>query len=382
MYNIYTVILARKLKLNPTHEQKQVLMETLQQYKICVQHCLSVGFQQKLTSGSKLHAETYFPLRKQSSLPSQLVCSARTKAIESLKAIRSKTKGKWDTKEPTAHRFPCIRFDRNSCSYTGTGIKFSTTQGRIEIPLIHYPFVDGNWKSLKPTCELQYKASKDEWYLIAMFEIEPQLASTENKVIGIDRGIKHIVVLSNNQFVNSKHLRKVKGKYQHLRLKLAKKGTKSAKRLLRKISGKEHRFVKDANHCISKMIVNLPYDVFVLEKLSIRPKKRLGKSFNKRLMGWSWKQLEQFLTYKAELAGKKVEHIDARYTSQKCSNCGHVKRSQREGLSFCCSKCDFKLHSDLNAARNIRNNFLEAQNATSVLSRASSMVHTSQALSA
>ena len=376
------MILARKLKLNPSPEQKQVLMETLQQYKVCVQHCLSVGFQQKLTSGSKLHAETYFPLRKQSTLPSQLVCSARTKAIESLKSIKTKTKGKWNIKEPVARRFPCIRFDRNSCSYTGTGIKFSTTQGRIEVPLIHYPFVDGDWKSLKPTCELQYKASKDDWYLIAMFEVTPQPSSFGNKALGIDRGIKNIAVFSNNQFVDSKHLRKVKGKYSHLRHKLAKKGTKSAKRLLKKISGKEHRFVKDANHCISKMIVNLPYDVFVLEQLSIRPKKRLGKSFNKRLMGWSWKQLEQFLTYKAELAGKKVEHIDARYTSQKCSVCSHVKRSQREGLSFCCSKCNFKLHSDLNAARNIRNNFLEAQSSISSLSRASSIVHTSQALSA
>jgi len=45
-----------------------------------------------------------------------------------------------------------------------------------------------------------------------------------------------------------------------------------------------------------------------------------------------------------------------------------------------CLKCDFKLHSDLNAARNIRNNFLEAQSATSVLSRATSSVHASQAV--
>jgi len=358
-HNIVIMILARKLKLTPTSEQKQILQETLAQYRICVQHCLTVGFQNKLTSGSKLHAETYFPLRAQTSLPSQLVCSARTKAIETLKSIKSKSKRKWNTKEPTARKYPAVRFDRNSCSYTGTGIKFSTTQGRIEIPLIYYPFVDGDWKFLKPTCELQYKSSKDEWYIIAMFDVSPQQSSSGNEVLGIDRGIKQIAVLSNNQFVNSKHLRKVKGKYSHLRYKLARKGTKSAKRLLKKISGKEHRFVKDVNHCISKMMVSLPFDVFVLEKLSIRPKKRLGKSFNKRLMGWSWKQLEQFLTYKAELAGKKIEHIDARYTSQKCSACGHIKRSQREGLSFCCSKCDFKLHSDLNAARNIRNNFLK-----------------------
>lgn len=372
------MILARRLKLSPTPEQKALLQETLAQYRICVQHCLSIGFQKKLTSGSKLHAETYFPLRAQSTLPSQLVCSARTKAIETLKAIKTKTKGKWNTKEPQAHRFPAIRFDRNSCAYKGTSIRLSTTQGRIEIPLIHYPFVDGDWKTLKPTCELVYKSSKDEWYIIAMFEVACQPAATGGKVIGIDRGINHIAVLSNNTFVDSRHLRKVKGKYQHLRHKLARKGTKSALRLLRKLSGKEHRFAKDVNHCLSKMIVNLPFDVFVLEQLSIRPTRRLGKSFNRRLSGWSWKQLEQFLAYKAELSGKRIEYVDARYTSQKCSVCGHVLRSQREGLSFCCSKCGFKLHSDLNAARNIRNNFLEATQGISLDSRAFSSVHTSQ----
>ena len=372
------MILARRLKLNPTPEQKTILMDTLLKYKVCMQHCLTVGFQQKLTSGSKLHAETYFPLRKQSTLPSQLVCSARTKSIETLKAIRSKTKGKWNTKSPKVHKFPAIRFDRNSCSYKGTGIRLSTTQGRIEIPLIHYPFVDGEWKTLKPTCELVYKKSRDEWYIIAMFDVSCQPAACGGRVVGIDRGINHIAVLSNNRFVNSRHLRKVKGKYQHLRHKLTRKGTKSALRLLRKLSGKEHRFQKDVNHCLSKMIVNLPFDVFVIEKLSIRPQKRLGKSFNKRLMGWSWKQLETFLTYKAELLGKKVEHIDARYTSQKCSVCGHVKRSQREGLAFKCSKCGFRLHSDLNASRNIRNNFLEACSTTSLASRVPSITHTSQ----
>jgi IS605 OrfB family transposase len=37
---------------------------------------------------------------------------------------------------------------------------------------------------------------------------------------------------------------------------LQKKGTKSAKRLLRKRSGRERRFARDVNHCISKALVN------------------------------------------------------------------------------------------------------------------------------
>ncbi|MGC8585845.1 MAG: transposase, partial [Thermoplasmata archaeon] len=81
------------------------------------------------------------------------------------------------------------------------------------------------------------------------------------KVLGIDRGIKNIAVLSNNIFFNSRHLREVKGRYQYLKRRLQHLGTRSAHRKLKKISGRERRFVRDVNHVISKKIVSLPYDV-------------------------------------------------------------------------------------------------------------------------
>lgn len=375
------MVITRKLKLTPTPEQKNILMETLLQHKLAVNTVLKTGYEQKTHSGSKLHNLTYYTLRETTNLPSQLVCSARNKACEALKSI--KERDKWKCEQPQAHRFPVIRYDQNSCTFTDISIKLSTTQGRQNIPFIMYEYAKQHWKSLKTTCELQYKKSTNEWYIIAMYDVTPLPLTRGSKTLGIDRGIKHIAVLSNNTFIDSKHLRKVKGKYAYLRHKLAQKGTKSSLRLLRKLSGKEHRFVSDANHCISKHIANLPFDVFVLEQLTIRTKKRLGKSFNKRLMGWSWKQLEQFLTYKAELLGKRVEHVDARYTSQKCSVCGHVKRSNRTGTSFKCTQCGFQLHADLNASRNIRDNYIsEALRATSSESRASSIVRTSQLVQA
>lgn len=90
----------------------------------------------------------------------------------------------------------------------------------------------------------------------------------------------------------------VRGKYAYLRQKLQSKGTKSAKRLLRKISRKERQFVTDTNHCISKTIVNMPYDIFALEDLtSIRVQSRKGKDFNRKLNSWAFYQLAQFLEY-------------------------------------------------------------------------------------
>jgi len=57
----------------------------------------------------------------------------------------------------------------------------------------------------------------------------------------------------------------------------------------------------------------MPYDIIVLEKLSIKRKKEQGKRFNSILNGWSYYQLEQFIEYKATKKGKRVEYVDARY---------------------------------------------------------------------
>ena len=373
------MILARKFKLQTSQEQHQVLLETLNQYKQAINTVFEYGFQHKQVSGISLHNATYYDIRGSTQLPSQLVCSARCKATEALKAIKSRTKGKFNTKQPKSSKYPTIRFDMNSCNITNTSVKFSTISkpGRIEVPLISYPFArDIKWKDVQKTCELQYQASKKEWYLIIFINVQEPKPKVSNKILGIDRGCKHVAVCSDNTFFSSKHLINVKSRYHYLRKRLQSKGTKSSKKLLKKISGREHRFVQDVNHCISKKIVNMLFDTFVFEKLHIKRKKEQGKRFNSILNGWSYFQLEQFVAYKAALAGKQVAYVDARYTSQKCSRCGHVARSNRVSqASFRCKVCGFRLHADLNASRNIEQNFI-ATLATSLSSRVQSITRT------
>jgi IS605 OrfB family transposase len=103
-------------------------------------------------------------------------------------------------------------------------------------------------------------------------------------------------------------------------------------------------------------------DVIALEKLTgIRQTARLRKKQRKDLHKWNFFQFEQFLTYKANARGISVEHVDARFTSQKCSVCGHISRSNRQSQSvFKCKHCEFSLDADLNASRNIRQNYLDA----------------------
>jgi IS605 OrfB family transposase len=182
---------------------------------------------------------------------------------------------------------------------------------------------------------------------------EDSIKRDPKRVIGIDRGLNNIAVLSNNVFIDSNHLTAVKRRYEYNRSILQQKGTRSAKRKLKRISGSEKRFVKDANHCISKRIASMPASVFVLEDLkSIRHGNR-GRKMNKFLHGWSFFQLEWMLRYKAEELGKHVISVDPRNTSVTCSKCGHIDKRSRDMSRFRCIECGFDIDADLNASRNI-----------------------------
>jgi IS605 OrfB family transposase len=176
----------------------------------------------------------------------------------------------------------------------------------------------------------------------------------QGEILGIDQGIVNLVVCSNNRFFNSKHVKNVRARYVYLRQQLQSQGTRSAKRKLRRLAGREKRFMADVNHGLTKAIVRMAFGVFAIEDLTkIRVQKRRGKPFNRKLHQWAFYQFEQFLHYKAEALGKEVLRVDPRYSSQKCSNCGHIYRGNRHGSAFWCRKCGLQLHADLNAARNI-----------------------------
>lgn len=60
------------------------------------------------------------------------------------------------------------------------------------------------------------------------------------------------------------------------------------------------------------------------------------------------------ITYKAERIGINVKKVEASYTSQTCSRCGHIDKENRQTQDrFKCIKCDFELNADHNAAINI-----------------------------
>ena len=190
-----------------------------------------------------------------------------------------------------------------------------------------------------------------------------------NDIIGVDRGLYNLATLSDGSIFRSKKYIGVKRKYQHLRAKLQQKGTRSAKRLLKKRSGREKRFMRDVNHCISKQLASRTnISTYVLEDLThIRTSReekaakheKGKKKLNSWLSNWSFREFQAFLEYKCWDRGIKVVYVDPRYTSQKCFSCKKVEKSNRKKGKYICS-CGYSNHADINAALNIRENYVSS----------------------
>ena len=338
------------MKLDVSTDACGSLLKTMRDYTVAFNLCSTWGFESHSTSKINCHNATYHNVRQSvPDLPSSLVQGARDVACESLKAVKCQFK-------PLRKEYSAMRYNSRVINVflTSGYATIATSDGRIKttfgIPEYYRPYL--TWQIKSSTLSL--RRNDKTFYLHCQLESKTPDLVTEQKVLGIDRGIVNIAVCSDNTFFNSSAVKNTRAKYAHLRADLQSKGTRSAKRKLRKLAGRERRFVTDVNHCISKQIVQSPYTVFALEDLTkIRVQNRRGSEFNRKLNNWSFFELERFIRYKAENLGKQVVSVDARFTSQKCSVCGHVYKGNRQGSSFRCRNCGFELHADLNASRNI-----------------------------
>lgn len=197
---------------------------------------------------------------------------------------------------------------------------------------------------------------KGKWYFAftLSFEWEPQ--EKREKSIGVDRGLRLIAVAGDTETgkyltFNGKHMGHIRRIYSRLRRKLMKaKNMKALKRL----ENKEQRVIQYWNHAIAKKIVQFAKEcrasIIKLEDLSnIRSMRKYWKRADRNINSWAFFDLETKITYKARLAELQVEKVNPFKTSQECSKCGQVKKSNRRKDRYLCS-CGYKENADINAS--------------------------------
>ena len=311
------------------------------------------ALKQKTYSKSKAHRDLYGQLRlAHPDVPSALLQATRDNALEAIKQCKFKGKPR---KKPTSG----LRYDKRTMTLRGKQLTLSCIGKRVKL-IVNVPnyFRDiyDNWEFRGATVTYT-KQTKQFWVRLVFEHPDPEKLE-RGDVQGIDRGLYHLCSTHDGKFFSSNKIRATQRRYLYNRKQLQQKGTCSAKRRLKSMSGREKRFMRDVNHCVSKELANQPeYRIFALEDLSGIRNQRRGKKLNKWLSSWSFSQLEFFLGYKSVALGKETAFVDARYTSQRCSRCGNVNRANRKKSRFHCRSCHFEAHSDINSGLNIRDNF-------------------------
>ena len=111
------------------------------------------------------------------------------------------------------------------------------------------------------------------------------------------------MVDSTGEYYSGNIIEQKRIKYSKHWSSLQSKNTRSAKRRLKKISKREHNFRKDINHQISKKLVQkakCTYQGIKMEKLiDFFDKKKVRKSERSRKTSWSFRQLREYIQYKA-----------------------------------------------------------------------------------
>jgi putative transposase len=391
------------VQLKPMPAQARILKATLEQHTACFNVVAHEGFTTTCSNGVELHKRTYYPLRAQyPDLPAQLVCAARMKATEAVKSALT-----WKSKKEQAYpkkfeqakkqgkpipkfkpvRCPhsasaSIRYDQRSywVKWETLTCSLATVKGRVELGFTVPRHLQQYVGYQVCSADLCYR--KGRYTLHIVVSIPEPIVPFSQEVLSIDLGLNRPAVTSARQFLGERRWKEQERRTFRLKRKLQAKGTRSAKRHLKTVSGKQFRRRKDHDHVLSKQIVQQATlgSTIVLENLkNIRDTSKMGhgkkggknRDNKRRLHSWSFDQLYSFIEYKAHAHGIRVVKIDPRHTSQTCSRCGYQHRSNRRSQSlFLCRQCGYCLNADLNAAKNIREKYLAslAQDGTPVLS--------------
>ena len=361
--------------------------KTMEQYRLACNYVSEYLFNNNFPlNKNEVQKVIYNTIREKFNLKSQMTIScirsviARYKTVKTQMARRpykyqDQNTGEWYREvrdltwlhKPISFNRPQVDLQRNrDWSYLSSGqLSINTLDGRVKVDPICRGFnqyLDGTWKfGLAKLLK-----SSGKWYLhiSATKEVTDFDKQAVKHVVGIDRGLRFLVTSYDEQgktaFFDGQAIMRKRAKYQKLRAILQTKGTKSAKRRLKKLSGRENRWISDVNHCLSKTLVQKygANTLFVLENLNGVSFERtdLPKALRNQNKSWAFYQLEQFLTYKAHLHNSEVVEVSAKYTSQRCPKCGVIKKDNRnhEKHEYHCDNCGYRSNDDRIGAMNIQ----------------------------
>ncbi len=339
------------VKLLPTPDQSPLLKETVERANAACNYISEQAWENKAFGQIALHHLTYAAAREQFDLGAQVVVRCIAKVVQAykldhdtLRAFKPQGAIAFDSRILN-WRIP----DQTVSIWTPAGRQtIGFAAGEHQLALLAYQ---------QGESDLLYRNGM--FLLATTCEIPDDPPQAIVDFLGADLGVKNIVYDSDGQRYSAKHLLNVRQRHRRLRRKLQYKATPSAKRKLKRLSGKERRFANDVNHCISQQLVQTAKGTqrgIALEDLGgIRERVTVRRRQRAELHNWSFADLGAKIVYKAQCNGVPVQYVDPRNTSRQCCMGGHIDKANRKTQAqFSCTACGYATHADYNAAQNIR----------------------------
>jgi len=345
--------LIAQLQLKPMPEQAAALKTTLETANAACDYIAALAWEQQEFRQYHLHKLAYESTRARFGLSAQVVVRCISKVADAYKLDKGTKKG-----QRTFTRTGAISYDARILTFQPHQATVSvwTVGGRLIIPFVCGEPQERMLETQQGESDLTF--TKGKFYLLATCEVaEAQPVKTQG-TLGIDLGIVELATDSNGQSYSGEPTKVVRRRYKRSRGLLQKRGTKSAKRHLKRASKRQANFTRNENHCISTKIVETATTerkALALENLKgIRERTGFNREMRWQMGSWAFAQLQSFVAYKAKRAGIPVVYVDAKNTSRTCSKCSYCDKDNRKSQAqFSCLNCGHSLNADYNAALNI-----------------------------
>ena len=343
--------LIAQVKLQPTEQQADTLKRTMEAANRAANFLSDLAWDTKHFRQYDLHHAAYYAIREQFGLSAQAAVRVVSKVADSYKVDK-------ETKR-TFRLLGSVAFDDRILRIVPAKntVSIWTLDGRQQMTFVCGERQTAMLQGQRGESDLVYRDG--EFYLLATCDVDEAPISDVDGFLGVDLGVANIAVDSDHTVYQGKTVKNVRYRHRQLRRKLQAKGTKSTRRRLKKLAGKERKFATWTNHNISKRIVAKAKDTgrgIAIEELGgIRDRITARRSQRATLHSWSFFQLRSFIEYKAKLNGVIVAAVDPRNTSRTCPACGNVDNANRKTqATFLCVRCGFSGLADHIASVNIR----------------------------
>ncbi len=339
------------LKAMPSPEQHRAIRRTILAFNAACNYAAEVASREGCVNKFRLQKLVYADLRSRFALSAQMAVRCIAKVCEAYKRDK--------TIQPTFRDLGAVPYDQRILSWKGTEhVSLLTLEGRIILPLNLGAFQRARLVAGKRCGQADVTLRDGNVYVAVVIE-EPEPQPVEpTAFLGVDLGVVNLAVDSDGATHTNAAVEKVRLRLHTLMGALQARGTRSAKRHLRRLAGREARFRRSVNHVISKTIVTRAKDTgrgIALENLGgISDRVTVRRSQRRRHKSWAFAQLRAFVTYKAAMVGVVVVAVDPRNTSRTCPAWGHcAKENRRTRDEFRCGACGLAGPADHIAARTI-----------------------------